>query len=110
MSLQQMTLVASIVIGLLGGWYPTRAYYEAKEDRREKIEAEAALAQEKKNAAIVTQYQDLLSGVSDWYRAHPVRVRIQGRQGSPDCPTPDASGILLNVGGYQGSERGAIDP
>lgn len=103
-------MAALFVAGIVAGGLPVRMYYEAKEDQRAKVEAEAALEQEKRNVAIVTQYQDLLSGVSDWYRRNPVRVRIQGRETSPGCPTPDASSILLNVGGYEGSDGGAIDP
>lgn len=99
MNPQLIALVAALVLGLLGGWYPTRAYYQAKEDQRAKVEAEAALAQEKKNVEIVTHYQDLLSGVSDWYQRNPVRVRVQGRPGSTACPAPRAEDVVLTVGG-----------
>lgn len=103
-------MAALFIAGIFAGGLPVRMYYEAKEDQRAKVEAESKLEQEKRNVAIVTQYQDLLSGVSDWYRRNPVRVRIQSREGSPSCPTPDAGSILLDVGGYKGSDGGAIDP
>lgn len=94
-------MAALFVAGLFAGGLPTRMYYEAKEDSREKVEAEAALEQEKKNAAIVTQYQDLLSGVSSWYRDHPVRVRIQGNKDCPGGITTDLQGVVLTLPGYQ---------
>lgn len=102
-------MAALFVAGLFAGGLPTRMYYKAKEDHRAKVEAEAALEQEKRNGAIVSQYQDLLTGVSDWYRANPVRVRVQGPSGSSACPAPRAEDILLTVGGVKRSDGGATD-
>ena len=103
-------IYAALVAGFLLGFTPTRLYYEAKEDKRAAVEAEAALAQEKENVRIVTQLQDLLTGVDRWYRANPVRVRIQGREGSAACPTTNAADIVLTVGGVKRSDGGATGP
>lgn len=99
----QYLYLAVFLAGLLCGAGPTRFYYEAKEDARALTEAEAAIDQEKKNVAVVTYFQDALSGVLDHYQRNPVRVRIQGGQASPGCPPPRPEDILLTVGGYQGS-------
>lgn len=109
MNPQLIAAVVVLALGLLGGWYPTHLYYGAKEDERAKVEAEAALEQEKRNVEIVTKYQDLLNGVDGWYRANPVRVRIQGRQDCPGNPAPRAEDIVLTVGGVAGSDRAATD-
>ncbi len=103
-------LWAALAVGFLLGFGPTRFYYEAKEDKRAAASMAAALEQEKENVRIVTQYQDLLTGVSNWYQRNPVRVRIQGREESPGCPTPRAEDIVLTVGGVKRSDGEAIDP
>lgn len=100
----QYLLVVAFIVGLFAGAAPVRMYYEFKEDQRAKVEAEAALEQEKKNVAIVTQYQDLLSGVSDWYRRNPVRVRIQGSKNCAGDSSTTLSDVILTLPGYKGSD------
>lgn len=97
----------AIAAALLAGWYPTHLYYEAKEDHRAKVEAEAALEQERNNVELVTHYQDLLTGVSNWYRSNPVRVRIQGNKDCPGGASTTLSDVILTLPGYQGDNGAA---
>lgn len=97
------------VIGIVVGFLPMWGYHSWQNDKREKEIADAKLLQEKENVRIVTQYQDLLSGVSDWYGRNPVRVRIQGCQGSAGAPAPTADGITVTVGGIQRSYIETVD-
>ena len=102
-------LAAIFAAGLFAGAAPTRMYYEAKEDQRAKVEAEAALEQEKRNVEIVTQYANLLTGVSDWYQRNPVRVRVQGNKECPGGIATDLKGVILTIPGYQGdNSAGAV--
>lgn len=98
------------IAGIAAGVFPVRMYYESKEDRRTKLEAESALAQEKENERIVAGYADAIVSVSDWYRAHPVRVRIQGHEGSAGCAVADPEDILLDIFGPEASHSGPVDP
>lgn len=98
------------IAGIAAGALPVMMYYEAKEDRRAKVEAESALAQEKENERIVSGYANAIVGVSDWYRAHPVRVRIQSHEGSPECAAPDPEDVLLDLFGPEASHGRSVDP
>lgn len=103
-------LVIVFVVGVACGALPVLGWNHYWSLRGEVAELKESARLEKRNVEIVTQYQDLLSGVSDWYQRNPVRVRIPSSQGSTACPSPSAEDIVLTVGGISGRDGGAANP
>lgn len=99
MSPSATIFVVGLIIGMIAGGAPIYGWFSYWEMEREKVEAEAAAQQEKENAKIVEGYATAIISVSDWYRDHPVRVRIQGSQECPGTFAPNAEDVVLTVGG-----------
>lgn len=97
--MKQSSLI--LVIGVFCGSIPTIGWYEWWEMKHENTLLKENAILERRNVEIVTEYQDLLTGVSNWYRSNPVRVRVQGNKECPGGFDADPGSVTVTVGGVK---------